>query len=186
MMSFLPWIIIFLAIWTIPWKGVALWKSARLNHWIWFVVFLVVNTLGILEILYIFIFSKRHREELLPVAVKKEVAGNSFYSVISFDEFQKLDLRAAKIIEAERVKGSEKLIKLKVDVGDEKRQIIAGIGKVYDSKDLVGREIIIVSNLEPRKLMGLESRGMLLAASSKEGPVLLVPDKEVCPGAKIS
>lgn len=103
---------------------------------------------------------------------------------INFEEFKKIDLRIAKVIEAERVEDSDKLIKLQVDLGTEKRQIIAGIGKAYEPENLIGNEIAIVANLEPRKLMGLESQGMLLAASD-EKPVLLRPEKEVPPGASI-
>jgi len=105
--------------------------------------------------------------------------------VINFEDFQKLDLRVGKVLSAERVEGSEKLLKLQVDLGEEKRQIIAGIGKMYSPEVLVGREIIIVANLEPRMLMGLESQGMLLAASDENGPVILIPEKEVLSGTKI-
>ncbi|MBI2573786.1 MAG: methionine--tRNA ligase subunit beta [Candidatus Wildermuthbacteria bacterium] len=103
---------------------------------------------------------------------------------ISFEDFKKLELRAAKVMSAEKVEGSEKLVRLQVSIGDGERQIIAGIGKHYNPEELVGREIIIVANLEPRQLMGLESQGMLLAAGEKE-PVLLQPDKEVAPGSLI-
>jgi len=107
--------------------------------------------------------------------------------MIPYSDFQKIDLRTAKIISAERVDSSEKLIKLKVDLGIEmgERQIIAGIGKAYEPEKLVGMEIIVVANLEPRNLMGLESQGMLLAADSESGPILLQPDKSTLPGAKI-
>ncbi len=101
---------------------------------------------------------------------------------INYDEFKKVELRVAKVLEAERVEGSDKLLKLKVDLGAEQRQIIAGIGIVYDPAILPGRQIIIVANLEYRKLMGLESQGMLLAADSLDGPILLCPDKEASPG----
>jgi len=104
---------------------------------------------------------------------------------INFDEFKKVELKIAKIIEAERVEGSEKLLKLKVDLGSEQRQIIAGIGKSYAPENLINKEITIVVNLEPRMLMGLESQSMVLAASSENGPVLLFPEKEVPPGAAI-
>lgn len=104
--------------------------------------------------------------------------------MITIDDFKKIELRVAKIKIVERVQGSEKLLKLRVDIGEEERQIIAGIGLAYDPEHLIGREIIIVSNLEPRMLMGLESQGMLLAASSEQ-PVLLQPEKEVEPGALI-
>ena len=87
----------------------------------------------------------------------------------------------------EKIDGSDKLLRLEVDVGAEigTRQIIAGIGKVYAPEYLVGREVVIVANLEPRKLMGFESEGMLLAADSVEGPVLLMPEKEVSSGIGI-
>src|SRR3989338_6862139 len=98
------------------------------------------------------------------------------------DDFKKVELKIANVISAEKVEGSEKLLKLEVDLGEEKRQIIAGIGKVYNSDDLVGKQIIIVANLEPRSLMGLESQGMILAANAESGPVLIIPDKEVVPG----
>jgi len=106
--------------------------------------------------------------------------------MINFEEFSKIDLRVVKIIKAERVENSEKLIKLEVDGGKEKRQIIAGIGKYYKPGDLVGREIIMVWNLEPKILFGLESQGMLLAARDEEKPIILIPEKEVPVGAKVS
>ena len=106
--------------------------------------------------------------------------------MISFDEFKKVDLRTAKIISAEAVEGSEKLLKLRVDLGEEKRQIIAGIAKQYKPEELIGREIVVVANLESRVLFGLESQGMLLAAGGSDGPVLLRPDRDVLPGARVS
>lgn len=104
--------------------------------------------------------------------------------MINFEEFQKLDLEIAKILKAEKVEGSEKLLKLEVDLGKEKRQLVAGIAKFYRAEELIGKEIV-VANLEPRTLMGLESRGMLLAADYKGRSVLLKPDQEVPPGTKI-
>ena len=100
-------------------------------------------------------------------------------------DFKKVELKVAKVISAERVEGSEKLLKLEVDLSEEKRQIIAGIGKVYNPEDLTGKEIVVVANLEPRSLMGLESQGMVLAANAELGPVLLMPDKEVVPRTEI-
>jgi len=106
--------------------------------------------------------------------------------MITIDDFKKIELRVAKVLEAERVEGSDKLIKMQLSLGEEKRQVIGGIGKTYEPEQLIGREIIIVANLEPRNLMGLESQGMLLAASDENGIALLAPDKEVTPGSKIS
>lgn len=104
--------------------------------------------------------------------------------MITYDDFKKLDLRVAEILEAGPVQGSEKLVKLKVSLGEEERQILAGIAKFYEPERLVGRQIIIVANLEPRKIMGEESQGMLLAAGDEE-PILLMPDKEAPVGSKI-
>ncbi|MDP2668463.1 MAG: methionine--tRNA ligase subunit beta [bacterium] len=105
--------------------------------------------------------------------------------MVSYDDFKKIDLRIGKILTAERIEGSDKLLKLEVDIGDEKRQIIGGIGKVYPPESLIGREIVIVANLEPRKLMGLESQGMLLAADDEGKPTLLAPYADVPPGSVI-
>ena len=105
--------------------------------------------------------------------------------MISFDDFKKIELRIAQILSAERVEGSDKLLKLRVSLGAEERQIVAGIGKKYEPDVLIGRQIVIVTNLEPRMLMGLESQGMLLAADIPEGPTLLQPDAEVPPGTSI-
>ena len=104
--------------------------------------------------------------------------------MINYEDFKKLDLVVGKIIEAENVENSSKLIKLQVDIGNEKRQIIAGIKSNYLPSDLVGKEIIVLINLEPRVIFGLESQGMLLAADSDK-PVILTPLNEVLPGTKI-
>ena len=105
--------------------------------------------------------------------------------MITFDDFKKIELKIARITEAEEVAGAEKLLKLQIDLGGEKRQIVAGIKKSYQSKDLIGREIVVVVNLEPRMVMGIESNGMLLAASGDNGPVLLGPDQDVPPGSGV-
>lgn len=115
----------------------------------------------------------------------------------SFDDWKKLELRVAKVIQAERVENSEKLIKLSIQLTDTNplgdRQIIAGIGKAYAPEKLIGREIVVIANLEPKKFtikteageISLESQGMLLAANDN-GPVILIPDREVPPGSPIS
>lgn len=113
--------------------------------------------------------------------------------MITYDDFKKVELQTARIIVAERVEGSEKLLRLEVMLGknstgeeNEKRQIVAGIGKQYNPDDLIGKTIIVVTNLEPRKLMGLESQGMLLAASNTyEGPVLLTVMDDIEPGSEV-
>lgn len=111
--------------------------------------------------------------------------------MINFQDFKKIDLRVAEVLQAERVEGSDKLLKLQINLGTEaereKRQIIAGIGKIYQPEDLMGKEIIVIANLEPKIIFGLESQGMLLAAEDEElrQPILLVPDRPVSPGSKI-
>ncbi len=105
---------------------------------------------------------------------------------IDIEQFGALDLRVARITEAERVPKSEKLIRLQVDLGFEQRQVVAGIGKAYTPEDLVGRSVIVVANLRPVKLMGVESQGMVLAATNDDGvPILLTPSAEVHPGAGV-
>lgn len=114
-------------------------------------------------------------------------SNNLTYKVVNFEDFQKLDLRVVKIIEAEKVEDSSKLVKLKVDLGQEIRQIIAGIGNSYKPDQLISKNIVIVANLEPIELLGNESQGMLLAAhDSSNRPVLLVPEDIVNPGSKVS
>lgn len=107
--------------------------------------------------------------------------------MINYDQFKEVELKIVRVLEAERVAGSDKLLKLRVSLGTEDRQIIAGIGKAYEPENIIGRQIAIVVNLEPRSLMGLESQGMILAAHGAEGEaVLLSPDKEVPDGSEIS
>jgi methionyl-tRNA synthetase len=104
---------------------------------------------------------------------------------IGIEDFQKVQLKVAKILAAERVPKSEKLLKLQVDVGTEQRQIVAGIGKKYVPEELVGRTIVVVANLKPAKLMGIESQGMVLAAGDKEALELLTMPDEIPAGTKV-
>jgi methionyl-tRNA synthetase len=95
-------------------------------------------------------------------------------SRISFDDFMKVELRVAKVLAAERVPKSNKLIKVQVDVGTEQRTLVAGIAEAYEPDALVGRTVVMVFNLKPAKLMGIESNGMILAASPEGGKPMLV------------
>jgi methionyl-tRNA synthetase len=104
--------------------------------------------------------------------------------VITMEDFQKVDLRVAKVIFAEPVKKSDRLLKLRVDIGEE-RTIVAGIAKSYKPEDLIGKTIIIVANLQPTKLMGVDSNGMLLAADAVEGLALATFDKEAKIGSRV-
>ena len=107
---------------------------------------------------------------------------------ITIDEFMKIQLKTAKVISAERVPKSEKLLKLQVSLGEgaEQRQIVAGIGKKYEPEALIGKTIVIVANLKPAKLMGIESNGMVLAASPENGkPMLLGFETAPEPGTRV-
>ncbi len=105
--------------------------------------------------------------------------------LIGIEDFMKVDLRVGKILSAERVEKSEKLIKLKVDVGTETRQVVAGIGKSYAPEELLGKSVVLVANLKPAKLMGIESQGMLLAGSSGELLGVATFDRDVKPGSRV-
>jgi methionyl-tRNA synthetase len=106
---------------------------------------------------------------------------------IDIAAFKAVDLRVAKIIAAQRIEKSKKLLKLQCEIGAQKRQILAGIAEHYAPEELVGKLVIVILNLKPAKLMGLESQGMVLAATDEEGKLsLLFPDKSLLPGAKVS
>ena len=104
----------------------------------------------------------------------------------NFDDFKKLEIKIGTILSAELVEGSEKLLKLEVDLGEEKRQILSGIAKFYKPEDLIGKQVPVLANLEPKQMMGLESQGMILAAGLDEKIALLHPDTEVPAGSNIS
>lgn len=109
---------------------------------------------------------------------------------IEFDDFLKIDLRVATITQAELHPNADRLLKLQVDLGDEQRQICAGVKAFYDPADLVGKQIIVVANLAPRKIRGEESNGMLLAASAMDGDetkdvILLAPSKPAPAGSTV-
>ncbi len=106
---------------------------------------------------------------------------------ITIEDFAKVELRVGVIKSAERIQGADKLLKLLVDIGDEVRQILAGIALAYSPEELIGRKVVIVANLAPRKMRGLESNGMLLAASAgADGkPVLCTFAEDIPPGAKV-
>lgn len=106
--------------------------------------------------------------------------------MINIEDVFKVELKTAKILEAVKVEGSDKLIKMQISLGEEQRQLVAGIGKTYTPEELVGKNIVVVANLEPKALMGIESNGMLLAASEEGGkPVLLCPEKDIEPGSRV-
>jgi methionyl-tRNA synthetase len=114
-----------------------------------------------------------------------EQAPAASIELIGIEDFARIELKIGTVIAAEKVEKSEKLIKLKVDIGEE-RQIVAGIGKAYAPEDLIGKKIVVLANLKPAKLMGIESQGMLLAATDSEGTLsVLTLDRDVKTGARI-
>ncbi len=134
---------------------------------------------------------KLNKEKILFPRVErkeeKEVEEKNEEPKISIEEFKKVDLRVAKVISARKVENSDKLLLLEIDLGEEKRQIVAGIAEFYKPEEIVGREIIVVYNLQPAKIRGYESQGMLLAAKDSKGRLaILTPEKEVDPGSKVS
>lgn len=104
---------------------------------------------------------------------------------ITFDEFKRMDLRVGEILEAERVEGTQKLLKLEVDIGTEKRQMIAGIADVYPPETLIGKKIIVVANLQPATIRGVESQGMLLAADVNGIPIIPFFSEDVPAGTTV-
>ena len=106
--------------------------------------------------------------------------------MITIDDFRKVELKIATVKAAEPHPNADRLMVLQVDLGDEERQICAGIRNHYAPEDLIGKQIVVVANLETAKLRGLESQGMLLAASDDGRVIVLTPEKSVQPGAKVS
>ena len=122
----------------------------------------------------------------LPVTAD-ETAAAQLAPQITIDDFAKIELRVAEIKVAERIPKADKLLRLEVDLGHEKRQILSGIAEWYTPEELVGRRIVVITNLAPRKMRGLESHGMLLAASHGEGgkPVLATFGEEIALGSRL-
>lgn len=118
--------------------------------------------------------------------IKQENNGNVDY--ITIDDFAKLDLRVADVLKAERIEGADKLLKLELDVGGEKRQVVSGIAQFYSPEDLEGKKVVLVANLKPVKLRGVESQGMILAASDKGDKRLavLTIDRDLPSGLKVT
>jgi methionyl-tRNA synthetase len=124
-----------------------------------------------------------------PAAAAPEAPAAEQPAIVTIDDFAKLDLRVAVVLAAERVPKTEKLLKLDLDLGSEKRTIVSGIAAFYEPESLVGKRIVIIANLKPAKIRGVESRGMLLAAGGRgEGEELglITLDKEIPPGTRVS
>jgi len=126
-------------------------------------------------------------EEAIVEKIERELAaqGEPVEEEITIEEFARVRLVVAQVLQAERISGSKKLIKLLVDTGKERRQVVAGVGEHYSPQDLVGKKVILAVNLKPAKLMGVESRGMILAAVWEDGMALPGLGEEVPPGALV-
>ena len=107
-------------------------------------------------------------------------------NLVGIEDFQKLDLRVAKVLEAEAVPGATRILKLKIEVGDKQKQIVAGIAEHYKPEELVGKKVVVVNNMKPTTIRGVQSEGMILVAKDGKGMVLLGTEKEIETGAKIS
>ena len=134
-------------------------------------------TLGEIEILF-----NKIPDEKIELQLKKLKGGKM---EITIDDFKKIDLKVGRVLNCEKVKGSDKLLVLEVDLGKELRQIVAGIGETYQPTDLIGKNVIIVSNLAPAKIRGIESQGMLLAVGEEKAIAILTTDKDVPPGSVV-
>ena len=142
------------------------------------------HRLGKSEILVSKIDDKKIEEAmaaLLTTSVATQKPSTPLKSTVTLDDFKKIDLRIARVLSAENVPKSEKLLKIQIEMGGETRQVLAGIAQHYQPKDLVGKQLIVVANLQPAKLMGHESQGMILAASDSDGKLTIV-----CPLSEIS
>ncbi len=114
-----------------------------------------------------------------------QAADETNANLITIDDFAKVDLRVAKVLEAEKVEKADKLLKMKLQVGEEVRQVVSGIAKYYTPEEMVGKTLILVANLKPAKLRGIESQGMILAASDENGLSLVTIDKDMPSGAHV-
>ena len=146
----------------------------------------VGDSVGKAEILFARIDSEKKLAEIEETMnEKKEINAEPADDYIIMEDFAKIKLKTARILEVEKVKGTDKLLKLKVDLGTETRQIVSGIATDYDMESLIGKNIVIISNLMPIKLRGELSEGMILAAEDENGLSIVTIDKDVTPGSPV-
>jgi methionyl-tRNA synthetase len=127
--------------------------------------------------------TKKKKEES-PQKAKNKKPAKKKTKLVSFKEFQKLDFRIGTIVNAEAIEGARKLLKLTVNVGEE-RTVVAGLAEHFSEQDLMGKQVLLVINLEPATLMGVESHGMILAATDETGLHLVIPETATVPGSKV-
>lgn len=125
------------------------------------------------------------KKEPASAVVTADTDNETNANLITIDDFSKVELRVAKVIEAEKVEKADKLLKMKLQVGAETRQVVSGIAKYYTPEEMVGKTLILVANLKPAKLRGIESQGMILAASNENGLSLVTIDKDMESGARV-
>jgi methionyl-tRNA synthetase len=117
----------------------------------------------------------------------QEQEGGQGQQMISYERFQELDLRVGRVLDADRVEGADKLLKLTVDLGEEQpRTLVAGVAQQFGPRELIGQNVVVVANLEPATIHGVQSQGMILAAGEKEPVALIVADRDCQPGEKVS
>ena len=125
------------------------------------------------------------RSQEIKANSEPEIKIAPYKEYIEFDEWEKLDIRVGKVIECEPVKKSNKLLRFVLEVGNEKRQILSGISQFHNPDELIGKNVIFIANLKPRKMMGLESCGMILSAEHKDALTVLTTLNDVQSGAEI-
>ena len=138
------------------------------------------------ESLFPRIQTRSERKESIKPEAKRFAEGREAIPEISFEEFSKIDFKVAEVKEAQRVKGTDKLLKLRIDLGSEQREIVAAVAQAYSPEEMIGKKIVVVTNLKPAKIRGIESKGMLLAAQDGKILSLVSVDKDVKKGSKIS
>jgi methionyl-tRNA synthetase len=111
--------------------------------------------------------------------------GSEASTTLTIDRFLEVDLRVARVIEAERIQGADRLLRLRLDLGSSERQIVAGIARSYEPEQLVGKRIVVVANLAPARIRGVESEGMLLAADLDGRPIVATFEEAVPPGTRV-
>ena len=131
------------------------------------------------------LFPRIEDKKAVSAAATASTTGRGRIARITVDDFGKIDLRVALVLAAEAVPKSRKLLKLRVSLGAEERTVLAGIAEHYAPADLVGKKVVVVANLQPAKLMGVESQGMILAGSEEGALGLLTLDRDLPPGAKV-
>jgi len=130
---------------------------------------------------------KLHQNTIKPTAVEAPVTPAEIKPEIQYADFDKLELKAGIILQAEKVAKADKLLKLEVDLGFEKRTIVSGIALHFKPEDIIGKQVVVVANLAPRKMKGIESNGMILMAEDEKGKLIFVaPDEKINPGAPVS